>query len=185
MLTYFYAAYASMAAKFSMGLHDAGAFLRRLAVLAGLWWILDEGRMDGWWFAPAIIAGALLIQYVLPAAESRWGWSAVGALRFIPYFLKQSIHGGWDVSRRAFLREISLDPSMFEYPSRLSNPTARLFFTHVISLLPGTLSADARGNTIRIHALTGAEPELRASAELLEARVADLFGETLASEARS
>lgn len=174
-----------MAAHSSIGLHDAGAFLRRLAVLAALWWVLEEGRTDGWWFAPAIIAGAMLIHLVLPAPESSWRWSFTGMLRFIPYFLKQSILGGWDIARRAFMREIPLAPSMLEYPARLRNPTARLFFTHVISLLPGTLSADSRDGVILIHALIGSEPELRAATAKLEARVADLFGESLAPEVRS
>lgn len=174
-----------MAANSSIGLHDAGALLRRLVVLAAIWWVLDEGRTDGWWFAPAIIAGAMLIHLVLPAPESTWRWSLAGVLRFIPYFLWQSIHGGWDIARRAFMREMPLEPSMLDYPSRLRNPTARLFFTHVISLLPGTLSTDSRDGTIRIHALIGSAPELRAATAELEARVADLFGDSLAPEVRS
>lgn len=173
-----------MAANSSRGLRDAGALVRRLFVLTALWWILDEGRTDGWWFAPAIISGALLIHLVLPAPESNWRWSLPGALRFIPFFLLQSIHGGWDVSRRAFTRDMPIAPSMLEYPSRIQNPTARIFFTHVISLLPGTLSADSRGSVIRIHALTGSEAELRDATAKLEERVAGLFAEPLTTEAR-
>jgi multicomponent Na+:H+ antiporter subunit E len=174
-----------MDAASSRGVRDAGALLRRLVVLAALWWVLDEGRTDGWWFAPAIIAGALTIHLLLPPLESRWRWSAAGLFRFIPFFLAQSILGGWDVARRVFLREMPIDPSLLEYPSRLRNPTARLFFLHVISLLPGTLSADARGATITIHALTGREAALRAATRRLEARVADLFGEPAAPEPRA
>jgi multicomponent Na+:H+ antiporter subunit E len=173
-----------MSAKSNKGEYDAGAFLRRLATLAALWWVLDEGRADGWWFAPAIIAGALLIHWVLPPAQSRWRWSVAGLLRFLPYFAAKSLHGGWDVSRRAFCRDIPLEPLMLDYPTRLRNPTARLFFTHVISLLPGTLSADSRGDAISIHALIGPESEVRAATAELEARVADVFGESLAPESR-
>lgn len=168
----------------SIGLHDAGAFLRRLAALAAMWWVLEEGRTDGWWFAPAIIAGAMLTHLLLPAPASNWRWSFAGILRFIPYFLKQSIHGGWDVARRAFLRDLPLSPSLLEYPTRLQQPTARLFFTHVISLLPGTLSADTRGGIIVVHALTGSAAELHAATAALEARVAALFAEPLAAEVR-
>jgi multicomponent Na+:H+ antiporter subunit E len=174
-----------MSAKATKRVFDAGVFFRRLAALVALWWALDEGRANGWWFAPFIIAGALVIHRALPASESRWRWSLVGLLRFLPYFIAKSIRGGWDVSRRAFCRTLPLDPLMIDYTTRLRNPTARLFFTHVISLLPGTLSADARGDVIRVHALTGPESEVRAATAELEALVAALFGESLAPEGRS
>lgn len=157
-------------------------WIRRAAVFLLLWWILDEGRLDGFWFAPAIIASALAIHWVLPAAPASWRWTAGGVLRFIPYFLRQSIHGGWDVARIAFRRQMPLDPRLIEYRPRLSHPTARLFFTHVISLLPGTLSADLRVDSIFIHSLSGSEEQLRAATAELERRVAQLFGESIAEE---
>jgi multicomponent Na+:H+ antiporter subunit E len=157
----------------------AGAFLRRLFALILLWWVLDEGRTDGWWFGGIVILGALVARRCFPLPETTWRWSLPGLFRFIPYFLKLSIHGGWDVARRAFQRAMPLDPSIFPYRSRIENPTARVFFTHVISLLPGTLSTDLRGRELHIHALFGTAKELLADTADLEARVADLFGERL------
>ncbi len=155
----------------------AGAFLRRALALAALWWVLDEGRTDGWWFGGLVIAGALAARPLFPLADNNWRWSPSGLLRFIPYFLKLSARGGWDVARRAFSRRAALDPSLFIFTTRLENPTARIFLAHVISLLPGTLTADLRGDTLQIHALFGSPDELRTETERLEARVGDLFGQ--------
>ena len=154
-----------------------GPMLRRLGALIALWWVLDEGRTDGWWFGALVIAGALYARTFFPLEAKAWRWSLPGLLRFIPYFLLLSLHGGWDVARRAFRREMLLQPSLFSYAIRLKSPTARIFFTHVISLLPGTLSTDLRDGSLQIHALFGAPQELREATARLEARVADLFGE--------
>ena len=46
----------------------------------------------------------------------------------------------------------------------LEDPRAQRLFVNSISLLPGTLSADLHGNTVRIHALdTRADIELELS----------------------
>ena len=166
-----------MDAQPNIRIRDSGAFIRRLLVLCLLWWVLDEGRTDGWWFGGLVMLGALLARQCFPLSASTWRWSLSGLLRFIPYFLKHSLQGGWDVARRAFRRAMPLEPSLFTYPSRLAHPTARVFFAHVISLLPGTLSADLRGRDVCIHALLGSADELQASIADVEARVADLFGE--------
>lgn len=162
----------------------AGLWLRRIAFLFVFWFVLEEGRVNGWWFAPAIIMGALLLQYILPPPTSTWRWTFAGLARFVPYFLWQSLHGGWDVARIALRPCMPLDPKIIEYAPRLRHPTARLFFTHIISLLPGTLSADSRDDTIVIHALSGDENALRAATAKLERRVAELFGVPLEKEVR-
>lgn len=160
----------------------AAGLFRRLGVLALLWWVLDEGRTDGWGFGVLVIGGALVARRYFPLPDTSWRWSLPGLLRFIPYFLTLSVHGGWDVARRAFQRTMPLEPSLFPYVTRLQNPTARIFLAHVISLLPGTLSTDLRGNALQIHALFGTPDELRASTEKLEHRIGDLFGERPATE---
>ncbi|MCS6770696.1 MAG: Na+/H+ antiporter subunit E [Kiritimatiellae bacterium] len=164
----------------SQGSSTSAAWLRRTAIFAALWWILDEGRLSGWWFAPAIIAGALAIAALIPQAPCAWRWRPAGLARFVPYFLRESIRGGWDVARIALRPDMPLDPRLIEYRPRLQHPTARLFFTHVISLLPGTLSADLRRDVIVVHSISGSEEELLDATAGLERRVADLFGEPLA-----
>jgi multicomponent Na+:H+ antiporter subunit E len=155
----------------------ARELLLRLAVLLSLWWVLDEGRADGWWFGAIIIACALALSFAAPFARAPFRWSITGAARFIPYFLYESIRGGWDVARRAFGGTIRVEPSMLTYATHLRQPTARVFFAHVISLLPGTLSTDLREGEVTIHALAGTEAEIRAGTRALEARIAQLFHE--------
>jgi multicomponent Na+:H+ antiporter subunit E len=71
---------------------------------------------------------------------------------------------------------MALCPDLIDYRLALSTEAARIFTADAVSLLPGTLSADLRGNLVSIHALDrGADPvpELRR----LERRVAGVFRE--------
>ena len=64
---------------------------------------------------------------------------------------------------------------MIRYTSRLPAGTPRVFFANVISLCPGTVSAQMRNDRLRIHVLDARQPVDRRLAEL-EQVVATLFG---------
>ncbi len=103
-----------------------------------------------------------------------------GAVRFIPWFLVQSVRGGVDVARRALSPSLPLAPGFVTYPVRLGAGPARTFFVNCISLLPGTFSAELReeGAAIRVHVLAEADA-VPARLREVEGQVARLFGETL------
>ena len=108
--------------------------------------------------------------------------SVVGAIRLIPYFFHASFMGGIDVAWRVVGPRLDVAPGFFDYKLFLTLPSAQVFFVDLVSLLPGTLSADVRGATMRIHALdcrVDPVPEL----DRLERRVAALYGETLPNRA--
>lgn len=154
---------------------SAVAWAARLAVAALLWWVLDEGRADGWWFGALWIALALAFTARFPVPASPWRWSMRGWLAFIPYFVAQALKGGWDVARRALAPSLPIEPRMVTYRTGLDTEGARIFLAHVVSLLPGTVSCDLDGDRIEIHALAGGEQEVRRDTEDLERRVAAVF----------
>jgi multicomponent Na+:H+ antiporter subunit E len=145
-------------------------------LLAGVWVVLaGPGDPSSWLIgAPAVIAAAWSRQRLSAADRPRL--SVPGALRFLPYFVVESFKGGIDVALRVIGPRVRVDPGLVDYRLSLTRPTARVFFADLVSLLPGTLSADLRGNLVSIHALDrGIDPvpELRR----LERRVAALFRE--------
>lgn len=151
----------------------------RLLGFALLWMVLTGGAADSWSAGGLAVATAALASLAL-RPERPWRVRLGGALRFVPFFVRQSLRGGLDVTRRAFSPALPLDPVLVEHSLRLPPGTARLFLLNTVSLLPGTLSADLRGDLLLVHGLDASLP-LVEDLRRLETLVAELFGEKAAS----
>jgi multicomponent Na+:H+ antiporter subunit E len=153
-------------------------FTIRLCSCLLLWWVLTGGQASSWIIGVPTIALALWVMSLLPQAPL-WPISFSGLLRFIPYFLLQSVRGGIDVARRAYSPTLPLDPQIIECPLKLPAGRPQIFFLNSVSLLPGTLSADLNGKTLKVHVLDRkVDPQLGQ----LEKRVAQLFKCSFGSE---
>ena len=150
------------------------AFRTVLFVL--LWWILTEGATNSWLVGVPVVLLAVLASEVLllPGVS----WSLPGAVRFVPFFLWHSLHGGVDVARRALHPRLPISPELYDYRWRLPPGLPRVFMANTVSLLPGTLSAELDEEHLRVHVLdqTGA---FASGLVVIEARVARLFGLSL------
>lgn len=146
-------------------------FILRLGACLLLWWVLTGGRASSWLIGVPTIALALWVMEAAPQTHP-WRISIAGLLRFIPYFLLQSVRGGIDVARRAYSPALPLDPQIIAFSLNLPPGPAQIFFLNSVSLLPGTLSADLCGTTLKVHVLDyKVDPQL----DQLENRVARLF----------
>lgn len=148
-------------------------FGRRLVGFSLLWWIVAGSSPGSGWAGLIAVPLAMLLSLAL---RPPFGWqlSIFAMLRFAPFFLWQSIHGGLDVARRAFSPRLPLDPGLVQHPLKLPPGTARIFLLNTVSLLPGTLSADLDDDCLVVHCLdtdSSRADDLRR----LEARVASLF----------
>ncbi len=141
-----------------------------------LWWILAEGEGGGWGFglAFALLAALASLPLLPPAPWPPLGPTLRGLLRFIPFFLWQSLQGGVDVARRAFHPRLPLAPAIIHYPLSLAPGWPRIFFLNTISLLPGTLAVSLQGDRVQVHLLDGRGDPHKALRQV-EERVADLF----------
>jgi len=162
------------------GPEPAGARLRPLAriLMFALLWLILAGTDPTSWIigVPAVMLAAVYARRLAGAPPA--DLSAPGIVRFVPYFLWQSLLGGLDVARRVLRPRLRIAPGFHRYPLRLTNPAARVFFLDSVTLLPGTLSADMREGVIELHALDAAADPAPALADL-ERRVGLLFGEHL------
>ncbi len=138
------------------------------ALLALLWWSLTSNA--GWGFGVLAIAAATLISLALGVPRPHW--SVWGTLRFVLYFLKESIVAGIDVAKLAFGARLSLHPRLLTYHLHVPAGPARTLFVLSVNLVPGTLSADLKGDTVIVHAL---DAPMDAGLELLEKRIAGMF----------
>lgn len=144
----------------------------RLAAFWLLWWALAEGDLYNWWFGVIMVAVATVASLVMqPVTQVR----ILGILRFVPFFVRQSVMGGIDVAMRAFSPKMPLNPGFVEVRLRLPNGPARVFLANTMSLLPGTVCAELMESSIRLHVLDLSMP-IEETARAGEKRVADMFG---------
>lgn len=134
-----------------------GSVLLRIAAMAALWLVLTGGELRYWGIvAIAVLGGAFASLLLAPATGL--GWSPSGWLRFIPFFLWQSVLGGTDVAFRALSIRPRLDPGYVEYQFRLREEPARVMVANTMSLMPGTLSVSINGSCLRMHVLDRSMP---------------------------
>jgi multicomponent Na+:H+ antiporter subunit E len=155
------------------------AAVARLLFFLLVWGILTEGNVHGWGVPALAIGAATLASLALRGPDSRW--SLRGLLRFIPFFLTQSVRGGIDVARRAFHPSLPINPGVEEYRSRLPTTPQRATLAAVIGLFPGTLSVRLEGDRLTIHSLSREHP-VSDSVREVEIRLANLFRVELAAE---
>ncbi|MCG8485893.1 MAG: Na+/H+ antiporter subunit E, partial [Chromatiales bacterium] len=99
-------------------------------------------------------------------------------LGFAPFFFYRSLLGGVDVAWRAVHPRMPINPRLVEYPIQLPPGLPQVFMANIVSLLPGTLSAELSARLLRVHVLSSrgdVVPEL----EALERRIAGVFGVSL------
>ncbi|KAA6187050.1 cation transporter [Thiohalocapsa marina] len=172
----------------SPGLLAKRLFLRG-ALFAGVWVLLVGPDPVAWIVGgPAVIGATVASLWLIKGRPSaRPGspgssLSLTGLLRFTPYFLWESVRGGLDVAGRVMVPRLRIRPGVHVYRMRLRGRPARVMFIDSVSLIPGTLSADLRGDQVSVHALDTRAP-LDAELRRLEERVAGLFGEVLDHQA--
>lgn len=136
-------------------------------------WIVLDGFGDLWVGAAGAALGAGLGVWVSPPAAVRA--RAGGCVAFVGFFLLESFRGAVDVARRALRRDLPIEPHLVRYPVRLPPGPARTLLAGVVSLLPGTLTADVDddGATLTVHAIT---PRPEDGVRALEARIAAWLG---------
>jgi len=150
------------------------SLLLRCLLFAVLWWVLAEGRIDGWWLGAIAVATATWASAVLlPPAAHRL--RLVQMPGFVWFFLRNSIRGGFQVAMMALRGRSALQPGVLELQLNLPAGGARVLMTSVIGLMPGTLSVELAEDRLRLHVL---DVRLSLAAEVgeLETRIRALFG---------
>lgn len=148
-------------------------FLRGLAFLL-LWWILAEGRLDGWLLGGIAVAAATWASIkLLPTGKQPL--RLAGLVGFLHFFLWNSLLGGVQVARMALRGRAALQPGIIELPVTLPSGGARILLVNVLGLMPGTLGVDLDEENLRLHVLDERLPVV-AEARALEAAIAGLFG---------
>lgn len=144
----------------------------RTILFVAIWWIITEGAEDSWLVGLPVILCAVLASVVLLPPSS---WSLTGFVRFVPFFLWQSLRGGVDVASRSFHPRLPISPRLYKHSWRLMPVLPRLLMANTVSLLPGTLSAEMDEDFLLVHVLDQTS-DFAAELSTIEWYVARLFG---------
>jgi multicomponent Na+:H+ antiporter subunit E len=145
-----------------------------------LWWVLTGGHTASWIVGIPVVVLATGASLGLRSHEL-WKWRLAGLARFFPVFVWQSLRAGFQVAILAFHPRCPLAPGLLTYHLRLPVGPSRIFFMNTMSLSPGSVSADLKGDRLIIHVLDEQFLD-REEWQSLESLVADLFGVQLAIE---
>ncbi|MCK8503311.1 Na+/H+ antiporter subunit E [Myxococcus fulvus] len=157
---------------------DVGAWksaVARVVFLALTWWALCDGDPSSLTFGLGVVGVVAAVSFVLSPPRRR-GWTLRSVAGFTLFFLKGSVHGGFDVARRALSPSLPISPVLVRYPMRLPEGAPQALFRITLCLMPGTLSADVEGEALVVHALVDRGQGIHEELAGLELRVRRLFG---------
>jgi multicomponent Na+:H+ antiporter subunit E len=146
----------------------------RGAAFALLWWVLAEGRHDGWALGAVAVVGATWASLAL-SPPGRRRIHPAGLFAFLGFFLWSSIRGGAQVAWMALRGPSALQPGLLELQVRLPPGGPRILLVNALTLMPGTLGVELARKTLRLHVLDERLPVI-AEARALEAAIARMFG---------
>ena len=169
-----------MTAKPHSALRVAGRFgwlawLRRIVLFAVVWWVLTGGVAYSWLIGAPVV---LVCSWLSLVMWTDTPFSPLGLARFLPWFAYQSLVGATDVALRALKPGLPLRPGLVKHRLRLPSGASRVTLANVVSMLPGTLSADLVGEEVVIHTIDVGK-DMHAMVLDLEPRIAGLFGLSL------
>ncbi len=121
-----------------------------------LLWVLLTGTLDG----QELLAGALVVGVTTLLAGPRLEildgvrltpGAAVSLVTYLGYFFYALVRANFDVARRVLTPALPIRPAVVEVQTRLQSRLGRLLLANSITLTPGTLSVDVRGDRILVH----------------------------------
>ncbi|MCU7938116.1 MAG: Na+/H+ antiporter subunit E [gamma proteobacterium symbiont of Bathyaustriella thionipta] len=150
----------------------------RAMLFALTWFLLTDGVMDSWLIGGPVVLLATIASIVLLPPFS---WSFIGIMRIVPVFLWRSLYAGIDVARRALHPRLPISPGLYQYRWRLPPGVPQIFMANMVSLLPGTLSAELADEYLCVHVLdqTG---DFISELSIIEDYVARLFALNLIAD---
>jgi multisubunit Na+/H+ antiporter MnhE subunit len=151
-----------------------------LTVLGSLVWVGLRGRID----LPTLIIGLVLSAAVAHAAGLRWrapsgARQVFAALRVVSrltaYFIAAVFISNVKQLRIVLDPRVRVEPRWVHVTSRLERPSSRAALGVLVSMTPGTVTADLDGNRLSVHVLSAESDEAVIEGSL--ARFEDLLYE--------
>ncbi len=107
-------------------------------------------------FAVGSILGTLWLTLRMEKSSgepSRWPNPLRLAL-YLPWFTLEVVKSAWDVTRIVLSRDMPMSPRMVRVKATQKTDFGKAIYANSITLTPGTITLDVRGDILLVHALT-------------------------------
>ena len=119
-------------------------------IYLSMWLILTGGRVD--FFAIFfILLFAILTPSIFKIQRGRI--SFLGAMELTLFFMKNSIKGGFMVSKLALKPHLNLQPSLYEVNLKTKTSFASCMLANIYSLMPGTATIEVNEEKLVLHVI--------------------------------
>lgn len=137
-----------------------------------IWWILTDGDTSSWWMGLPVVMLTIIVSIILiPPTHLVF----IRVIWFLPFFLIYSFNGALDVAWRVFHPRLPINPDLIKYPLNLPPGLAQVLMINLVSLVPGTLTAQLKHNVLTIHVLD-IQNDYKTRLIELEQHVTKIFG---------
>jgi multicomponent Na+:H+ antiporter subunit E len=131
-------------------------FSIRVTLFSIFWLLLTGWQPNSWGVGVVFITMASSLSLFLTGKQRQseeWLINPTKSIPFLFYFFAQSLRGGWDIAKLALIPNSKLSPGVIIYQTDLVTESQIFTLMQVLSLLPGTVSANRTGGEITIHVL--------------------------------
>lgn len=145
---------------------DALAPVRLFASVLVLWLLLNGS------FAPDVVAVGLAVSALIVWAFSDglsflsgYRFTPVATLGFIAFFVKELVKANLAIAALVLRPSLPISPAIVKVRTRLTHPVARLLLANAITLTPGTLTVEIKGEWFYIHWLVAKSTDPEAATQ--------------------
>ncbi|MBN1243047.1 MAG: Na+/H+ antiporter subunit E [Spirochaetales bacterium] len=143
----------------------------RFVLLLGAWLVLTDARKPDEWIAGIVVA---LLAAVLPLfprpvlGDLKLSPKALfGMIAYAAVFMKALVMSNLDVAFRVLHPKLPINPGIVAIRTRLVTPLGRLLLANSITLTPGTITVETKGDTFYIHWINVAERDVGAATKAI------------------
>lgn len=163
---------------------ETGAPIRLFGTLL-LFWLLLSGSLAIESVAIGAVIAALVALMLSADLSYLSGYrftaaSLAATVAYIGYFLKELVKANLTMAKLVLTPSLPVKPAIVRVRTHLKNPIARLLLANSITLTPGTLSVEMKGEWLYIHwvvaEVTEAEAATRAIAAGFERYLEVMYG---------
>lgn len=139
-----------------------------------LWLIANNTLETRTLIAGVVITGLLALAFAAFSrvySVVRWSPRVIYVyLLYFGVFVQELVKANLSVMRVVFSRRIEIQPGIVEIRTQLKSPMGRLALANSITLTPGTLVVDMRGDSLFVHWMNVTETDPVAATEAIAGR---------------
>ncbi len=121
-----------------------------------IFWILLNGSVQPGTIGVGVAVAVVIVYAFRESLSVLSGHKLTGraiwvSLQYVGYFLKELVKANLQMAAIVLDPRLPIEPAIVAVKVRLTDPVARLLLANSITLTPGTLSVEYKGDTLYVH----------------------------------